>query len=120
MTDEDLSWQVDQIGPGFVALPRGSLVWIEIDGEAVIYDERRPTTHLLNATGTIVWCLLDGKTRLDEISAELAEAFVIGYEQVLGDVVQLACEFGRRGLLENVAPEKAEEEDVASGEVRIS
>jgi len=120
MTDDALQWRADQIGPRFVARPRRDVVSVEIDGEAVIYDERRMTTHLLSATGSIVWGLLDGETRLDELSAELAEAFEVGQEEVLVDVVQLVRELGQRGLLENVEAEGAEERDQGYGEVRMS
>ena len=107
MTDEAPHWQVDQIGPDFVAQPRREVVTVEIDGDAVVYDELRETTHLLNPTGAIVWRLLDGETRLDELSADLAEVFGVGVEEVLADVVALVHELGQRGLLEHVAAEGA-------------
>jgi hypothetical protein len=107
MTDEAPHWRVDQIGPDFVAQPRREVVTVEIDGDAVVYDELRETTHLLNPTGAIVWRLLDGETRLDELSADLAEVFGVGVEEVLADVVALVHELGQRGLLEHVAAECA-------------
>jgi hypothetical protein len=107
MTDEAPHWRVDQIGPDFVAQPRREVVTVEIDGDAVVYDELRETTHLLNPTGAIVWRLLDGETRLDELSADLAEVFGVGVEEVLADVVALVHELGQRGLLEHVAAEGA-------------
>jgi len=107
MTDEAPHWRVDQIGPDFVAQPRREVVTVEIDGDAVVYDELRETTHLLNPTGAIVWRLLDGETRLDELSADLAEVFGVGVEEVLADVVALVHELGQRGLLEHVATEGA-------------
>ena len=107
MTDETSYWRVDQIGPDFVANPRREVVTVEIDGDAIVYDELRETTHLLNPTGAIVWGLLDGETRLDELSADLAEVFGVGVEEVLADVVALVHELGQRGLLEHVAAEGA-------------
>jgi hypothetical protein len=107
MTDETSYWRVDQIGPDFVANPRREVVTVEIDGDAIVYDELRETTHLLNPTGAIVWGLLDGETRLDELSADLAEVFGVGVEEVLADVVALVRELGQRGLLEHVTAEGA-------------
>ena len=107
MTDQAPHWRVDQIGPDFVAQPRREVVTVEIDGDAVVYDELRETTHLLNPTGAIVWRLLDGETRLDELSADLAAVFGVGVEEVLADVVALVHELGQRGLLEHVAAEGA-------------
>jgi hypothetical protein len=109
MTDEAPHWRVDQIGPDFVAHPRREVVTVEIDGDAVVYDELQETTHLLNPTGAIVWGLLDGETRLDELSADLAEAFGVGVEEVLADLVALVRELDQRGLLEHVAAECAED-----------
>jgi hypothetical protein len=85
------------------------VVTVEIDGDAVVYDELQETTHLLNPTGAIVWGLLDGETRLDELSADLAEAFGVGVEEVLADLVALVRELDQRGLLEHVAAECAED-----------
>jgi len=109
MTDEAPHWRVDQIGPDFVAHPRREVVTVEIDGDAVVYDELQETTHLLNPTGAIVWGLLDGETRLDELSADLAEAFGVGVEEVLADLVALVRELDQRGLLEHVAAECEED-----------
>ena len=109
MTDEAPHGRVDQIGPDFVAHPRREVVTVEIDGDAVVYDELQETTHLLNPTGAIVWGLLDGESRLDELSADLAEAFGVGVEEVLADLVALMRDLDQRGLLEHVAAECAED-----------
>jgi len=111
MTDE-ATMRVDQIGIDFVAHPRREVVTVEIDGDAVVYDELQETAHLLNPTGAIVWKLLDGETRLDELSADLAEVFGAGVDEVLADVVLLVQELGQRGLLEHVAGERFSDLDV--------
>ena len=112
MTDEVPRLRVDQIGPDFVAHPRQEVVTVEIDGDAVVYDELHETAHLLNPTGAIVWRLLDGESRLDEVSADLAEVFGVSLEEVLADVVALVQELGQRGLLEHVAAERVSDLDV--------
>lgn len=101
---------MNEIGPDFVAHPRREVVTAEIDGEAVIYDELLGATHLLNATGAVVWELLDGETRLEELSAGLAEAYGVGVGNVLADVVRLVRELGERGLLEDVTAEDSKGE----------
>jgi len=113
MTAKAAHWRVNQIGPDFVAQPRREVVTVEIDGDAVIYDELLETTHLLNTSAAIVWALLDGETRLDELSADLAEAFGIGVGEVLADVVRIVRELGQRGLLEDVSSEEAQDESEA-------
>ena len=111
MTDESADWRVDEIGPDFVANPRREVVTVEIDGDAVVYDELKEMAHLLNPTAAIVWRLLDGETPLDELSADLAAVFGARLEEVLADVVALVQDLGQRGLLEHVSAECAPEVD---------
>lgn len=105
MCDERRSANPRDIGPEFVAHPRPDMVTVDVEGDAIVYDEQNEVAHLLSPTGAIVWRLLDGRTRLDELASELAEAFGVDTEQVLEDVVGLAQELGRRGLLESVSAE---------------
>jgi len=88
------------IGAEYVACRRREVAGAEIDGDVVLYDELQETTHLLNQTGAIVWSLLDGSSRIDEIASELAEAYAAPADAVLADVLALVRELGRRGLLE--------------------
>ena len=78
------------------------MVTVEIDGEAIIYDELQEMAHLLSPTAAIVWGLLDGQSRLEDVAVDLAEAFDVTAEQVLGDVVKLVQEFAQLDLLENI------------------
>jgi hypothetical protein len=98
MTDHGQASQ--EIGPYFVAYRRQETLTVEIDGEAIVYDESQEVAHLLSPTAAIVWEQLDGRNRLDKVATGLAEAFDASTEQVLGDVLELVQEFARRGLLE--------------------
>ncbi|MBW3578455.1 MAG: PqqD family protein [Actinobacteria bacterium] len=92
----------------FVPRPRPGLTSVELDGETVIYDEHRRTLHTLNPTATIVWTCLDGTISLAELAVELAEAFSVEPAVVLNDLLDLARELGRQGLLEGVAADPDE------------
>lgn len=116
MANKGPSWRVDQIGPDFVAHPRREVVTVEIDGDAVVYDEPQEKAHLLNPTGAIVWKLLDGEARLDELSADIAEVFEVGVDVVLADVVALVRDLGQRGLLEHVCAEGVSDVDGTGSE----
>ena len=48
---------------------------VELDGEAVIYDEDTTDLHHLNPTATVVFGLCDGTSTMEEISADIADAF---------------------------------------------
>lgn len=94
---------IHEIGPDFVA-HRVEMPTVELEGDAIIYDEQREVAHLLTPTGAIVWSLLDGQVRLGELATDLAEAFGASREDVLGDVMVLVGELAQRGLLANVSP----------------
>ena len=55
---------------------------IELDGEAVVYDDASGDLHHLNRTATIVFSLCDGETTAKELATDIAEVF----EQPVGDV----------------------------------
>ena len=96
----------DDIDGGFVAEPRAEVVGVEVDGEAVLLLEGTREIHALNGVGTITWGLFDGSSTLDAIVADLSEAFRADPEVVRNDVLELARELGRAGLLIGVAREE--------------
>jgi len=97
----DDSQVLQDIGPDFVAHRRQQMLTVEIDREAIVYDELQEVAHLLSPTAAIIWDLLDGRSRLDEVAVDLAQAFDASTEQVLADVLKLVQEFARRGLLDS-------------------
>ena len=96
----------EEIDRSFVPRPRADVAFVELDGESVIIatvgDDEELLTHWLNPIGTIVWHCLDGVASLDELIADLAEAFDADPDVVADDVVQLTRALGGVGLLEGV------------------
>jgi len=90
----------------FVAEPRAQVVGVEVDGESVLLLEGTRELHALNGVGTVIWGLFDGSSTLDEIVADLSEAFQTDPEVVRNDVLELARLLGRAGLLVGVAREE--------------
>jgi peroxiredoxin len=60
----------------------------------------------LDRVGTIVVGCFDGEGSIDELSADLSEAFGAEQEVVRNDVIELVRQVGRAGLLEGVAEEQ--------------
>lgn len=79
---------------------RDDVTFVELDGEAVVYDEKNGALHQLNASATIVWSLCDGATSKEEISEAIAEAFSLSATDVLVQVREVLDVFGRAELLE--------------------
>jgi len=82
--------------------PTDTLSTVELDGETVIYDDSNGSIHLLDPIATVVWSVLDGTSSLEEIAADLAEAFGADPAQVRSDIVTLVRNLGHSGLLAGV------------------
>jgi PqqD family protein of HPr-rel-A system len=83
------------------AVPRvaDEIVWVEVDGETVVYDEREKQVHLLNPTASLVWSAIDGRASLAQIAGELSRAFGAEPAVVRSDVLELVGELTEIGLL---------------------
>lgn len=80
---------------------RDGLAVVELDGEAVIYDEDSGNLHHLNPTATVVFALCDGSATVREMAGEIAEAFGVPAEQVEPQVRTLLRRFRKQELLTN-------------------
>ena len=89
---------------------RSDLTVVELDGEAVIYDERNGDLHRLNPTATMVFSFLDGSTTLEELSADISDAYGVPPEEISAQVSQLISEFADSHLLVGTEPAPSEPE----------
>ena len=81
-------------------LAREDLAVVEIDGEAVIYDEATGDLHHLNPTATIVFALCDGTGTIPELAADLGAAYGVPSDEVEQQLRTVLRTFRRQGLLE--------------------
>jgi PqqD family protein of HPr-rel-A system len=100
---------VERVDEGPRARP--DLTVVELDGEAVIYDEATGDLHRLNATATVVFSLLDGSTTLDDLSADLAATYGVPPTQVGEQVRALVDGLAGSHLLVGAEPDPAEGAD---------
>jgi len=103
----------EEIDSSFVPRLRAEVAVVEVDGEAVILDERSWELHWLDQYGAIVLKCFDGSGNLDELSADIADVFGADPAVVLNDVQGTARRLGGAGLLVGVA--KDPEADYARG-----
>ena len=80
-------------------MAREGLTVVELDGEAVIYDEETSDLHHLNPTATIVFGLCDGSATIADISTDISEAFGVPEAEVEAQVRTLLREFRKAKLL---------------------
>jgi PqqD family protein of HPr-rel-A system len=78
---------------------RDDLTVVELDGEAVIYDEQTADLHHLNPTATIVFGLCDGTATMAQIATDISEAFGVPETEVEGQVRGVVREFRKAKLL---------------------
>lgn len=79
---------------------RGDLAAVEIDGEAVVYDEASGDLHYLNTSATVVFSLCDGKETVRGLAGEIAAELDASVDEVEGHVRSVVRGFRRAGLLE--------------------
>ncbi|HZD79133.1 MAG TPA: HPr-rel-A system PqqD family peptide chaperone [Actinomycetota bacterium] len=78
---------------------RSDLTVVELDGEAVIYDEETGDLHHLNPTATIVFGLCDGRSTMREMSQDISAAFGVAADEVEQQVRALIRRFRGANLL---------------------
>lgn len=78
---------------------RDDLTVIELDGEAVVYDEGTGDLHHLNATATVVFSLCDGTATAAELAGELADVFAEPVERIEPQVRRLLRQMKVSGLI---------------------
>lgn len=79
--------------------PKGALAEAELDGERVLWDPESGRVARLDRIGTLIWAGLDGNTGIDELAAELADAFATTSETVRADVEPFVARLSDLGFL---------------------
>jgi PqqD family protein of HPr-rel-A system len=80
---------------------REDLAVVELDGEAVVYDESTGNLHHLNPTATIIFNLFDGSSSVKELASLIEEQFAVPTAEVEPQIRGLIREFRKAGLLDD-------------------
>ena len=70
-----------------------------MDGELVAVVPRRSTIHTLNAIGTKVWELTDGRRSIRQIALAITEEYDVDFSRASVDTVSFIQELRLRGLV---------------------
>lgn len=103
--DGESGTPADELDLDSVVRPRGTVAVHQIGESTVLLDTTTGGTVAVDQIGALVWSVLDGTSRLDEIVADIADVFGAPVEAVGPDVLALVQSLGRAGLLSGVAPE---------------
>jgi hypothetical protein len=94
----------DTLGEEFVPVRSPDAYVVELDGEAVVLDERANRLHLLNHTATLIWNCLDGVVDVRGLALEIGDETGLPVDQVLTDTLAVVRDLGAEGLLDGVEP----------------
>ena len=75
---------------------RDDLTVVELDGEAVVYDETDHKLHHLNPTGTIIFKLCDGQSTVQEMAEDISAAFEVEPADVELQIKAMLREFRKQ------------------------
>jgi len=78
---------------------RPDVEWVELDGEAVLYDPTVSMLHRLNRGAAAVWAACDGIVSSDEITRAIAGARAGSSQEIARDVSAAINRLRRLGLL---------------------
>ena len=76
-----------------------SILWRELDGEAVLLSPSAGSSYNLNQVGTFIWKMLDGKYTSENIAVAICQVYEVEYEQALQDVENILVEMRNNNLL---------------------
>jgi hypothetical protein len=76
-----------------------SILWRELDGEAVLLSPSAGSSYNLNQVGTFIWKMLDGKHSSHDIATAVCQAYDVEYEQACQDVESLLADLHDNNLL---------------------
>ena len=81
-----------------------SVLWRELDGEAILLDPQAGCSYNLNPAGALVWKLLDGQHSVEDIVAAICEAYEVEPEQAGQDLQRLLDDLRSNKLAGNSFP----------------
>lgn len=79
---------------------RQDLTVVELDGEAVVYDETSGSLHHLNSAATLIFMSLDGSVTLESLAEEIASSTGLPSVELERQVGEVVGTFAEAGLLE--------------------
>lgn len=69
-----------------------SVLWRELDGEAILLNSKEGYSYNLNPVGTLIWKLLDGQHSAEDITIAVCEAYEVEAEQARQDIELLLAD----------------------------
>jgi methyltransferase-like protein len=84
-----------------------SILWRELDNEAVLLSPIEGCSYNLNQVGTLIWKLLDGTHTSKDIAELICQKYDVEYQQAMQDIEQIIVDLQQNNLLQAVPEESA-------------
>lgn len=81
-----------------------SVLWRELDGEAILLDPQAGCSYNLNPVGTLIWKLLDGQHDSEAIVSAICETYEVEPGQAERDMQRLLNELLTNKLVDVSSP----------------
>jgi hypothetical protein len=88
-----------KFGERSIVQRNSSILWRELDGEAVLLSPSAGSSYNLNQVGTFIWKMLDGKHSSHDIATAICQAYDVEYEQACQDIESLLTDLHANNLL---------------------
>lgn len=109
--------QPEGIDERFAPRLRDHVTLVPVEQEALLYEEGAAAIHQLNSSAAAVCALFDGEVPLHVLIDDAAAVFEAERSEVAVDILELARDLGRKGLLVGVMGEN-ESQAPARGDAR--
>ncbi len=77
-----------------------SILWRELDGEAVLLSPAEGCSYNLNPVGTFIWKMLDGTHSASAIADAICQDYEVEYAQALQDVENIIADLQQNHLVQ--------------------
>jgi PqqD family protein of HPr-rel-A system len=86
--------------PALKPKARADLTFVQIEGEAILYDPETVRLHHLNPSAALIFQLCDGSGTVKELARDIAEELGLPPEDTLRQVRQVVGHFKHAGILD--------------------
>src|SRR3954471_10301534 len=97
-----MSAELPEVHPGAVLGPADGVAWVAIGDEIVLYRASDAASLVLNSTAGLLWQCLDGRSCLEDIFDDLADAFQTDRAAVKTDCIPVVSTWLAEHLVEQV------------------
>ena len=88
------------VGPADVLVISPGATWVALGDEVVIHHAASSTSHVLDRVAALLWQCLDSTSTLHEVFSDLADAFGVPLDGIVGDLATVVATWKRDGLVE--------------------